>query len=370
MDAALPSQNMPAMGPSSAPVAAEGSRRQALGRSFPRRFTPLFSTALFILGLTFLQSQIIDRLNQAFNQLEIDGAAGILAGHPAWQAFQNRVLGPASVALFAKITHLPFAYCYHGFGFLALVVANSICFYLFAVRPERFYAGAATVLYALLVIVYQDERWIYLWDYIDLSVMLLFAWSILNGGSLWQLLALFTVELFNRESVQFIALWIALSAVSVDTNEGRRHLRIDGRRLAVGVTLMAVAYGGVYFLRHAWYVSEVGDSHGAYGLQELADGQHFVFRRNLRRVSEAPGTTLVEITILLGSIFCLLGATWNRRSWQVATFLLAFIVVNLLFANLIEMRIWFTLLPFLLCLLDQLHEASRVQKRVGSAHPL
>lgn len=218
-------------------------------------------------------------------------------------------------------------------------MANGVCFYLFAARPERFYAGAATAFYALLVVVYQDERWIYLWDYIDLSVMLLFAWAVLNGGPWWHLLALFTVELFNRESVQFIALWIALSAVGVDANEGKRRLRVDGWRLAAGVALMAVAYGRVYYLRSAWYISEVGNSAGRYGLQELADGQHFVFRRNLRRVSEALGTTLAEIGVLLGSISYLLGATWDGPSWRVGIFLLAFILVNLLFANLIEMRI-------------------------------
>ena len=279
----------------------------------------------------------------------------LLSGHPYWKAYQNRLLGPEVVGWTADLTRWPLAGVYQSVCFGLLCAANALGGFLFRNLPGR--PGTAwgyVVALAGLFVAFQDPEWLYLWDYVDLSLMLLFAWAVIVGGwSLWQFALLFLVELANRESAQFVALWLVLDSLLPEVRDvGRRAKWVDVPRLGLGVGLGVAGMVWTHFVRNAFCVGETGVVPRK-EITEFADGQFFMGRVTLDLLHD-PWNFLAASS---GGLLAALGFLWWRtrgllgpRAWKVAALLAALVAANLCLSFIYELRVWFTLLPFAVCL--------------------
>lgn len=319
------------------------------GRLPPAR--AFFFVLACLAGVTLLEYRTLNLIQGANLQAQVDVAAGILSGYPYWKAYQNRILGPEIVKGLARLTGRPFADVYQVFCLALLGVANVTCYFLFWKHGRRAQpAWLCTAGYAALFIAFQDAQWLYLWDFIDLTVMLLFAWAVVIGGaSLGQLAALFAVELLNRESAQFIALWIVVD--SVRYKKGSR-VTVDFPRLATGVLLGIVGNLSTSYLRNTWCIQEVGVVPRR-EIYEFAGGQFFMLRVTFDLLREFPSVPTMMLLLLLGAfayLFQQSGKFLASRAWKVGLIIVALVAANFCLAFILEMRVWFGLLPFLLCL--------------------
>ena len=286
---------------------------------------------------------------------EVEVAAGVRSGHPYWKAYQNRLLGPVAVGWMASLTRQPSASVYQAFCFGLLCVANGVAGTIFRATPgSSTGAWSYAVLYAGLFVAFQDPAWLYLWDYVDLVTMLLFAWAVVMGRWMtWQYVALFVVELANREAAQFIALWLVLAAFLPGAGHGGRRGRwVDWPRLGLGAGLGLAGTAWTHYIRNALCAGETGIVPRR-EITEFADGQFFMGRvtldllRHLWNLNAAAvGSMLTALGFLLWRTRCLLGG----RTWKIATLLAAMVAANLCLSFVYELRVWFALLPFAVCL--------------------
>ena len=302
--------------------------------------------------LSLLEFRVITVIHGGHLQSHLDTAIGNLTGHPDWKAFQNRILGPALVVGLSKVSHLPFGVCYKVFCFAMLCVTNSVCYLLCYKQAGRVdTAWAYTVAYAAMFVFFQDNNALYLWDYVDFTTMMVFAWMVMFGEyALWQIAALYLVELLNRESAQFIALWIVLDSVQFTKPAASRiGCTINFPRLCTGVALGVLGYAWTIFIRNKLCVQQtrIGelDRSGAMG------GQFFTLFHTFERMNDSSSLTpLVVLALLVGLLFFVWRgwAPLGPRAWKVVALTGAMVTANLCFAIVLEMRVWFVVLPLLL----------------------
>ena len=302
---------------------------------------------LFCVGvLSLLEFRALDLVGGRNLPAEIEATTGLIAGHPYWKAYQNRLLGPSLVEGTARLTGLGRAGVYQGWCFALLYAANALAGWLFRRAPGGAWAWVAA--YAGSFVAWQDPEWSYLWDYVDLTTGLLFAWAVVVGRwNLWQYAALFAVELANRESAQFIALWLVLDALW--PAPGRR---VDVPRLLVGVALGLAGTWWTHWIRNALCLGETGVVPRP-EITESADGQFFMGRVTLDLLRDPWPLPALTLVVGLATLGVLLWRGWDalgRRAWPVAALLAATVLANGLFSFIYELRVWLTLVPFALCL--------------------
>ncbi len=310
---------------------------------------------LCVMILSLLEFRTVHLIQGRNLPAEVEAAAGILSGHPYWKAYQNRLLGPAVVGWTARLTGLPPAGVYQGFCFGLLCTTNAVGGWLFR-RPGGLAepAWGYAIAYAGLFVAFQDPEWLYLWDYVDLVTMLLFAWAVIMGGwRWWQFTLLFLVELANRESAQFMALWLVLEALLPETKSGGRAGKwVDLPRLGLGVGLGVVGTGWTHWVRNALCAGETGVVPRP-EITEFADGQFFMGRVTLDLLRDPwnlAATMLGVLLVALGFLLWQARRPLGRRAWKVAALLAALVAANLFLSFIYELRVWFALLPFAVCL--------------------
>lgn len=322
------------------------------------RTPTLVVTLLGLVALSLLEYRAVGLIQGANLQAEVDIVTGILTGHPYWKAYQNRILGPVIVAGLSHLTGLPLAVTYRAFCFAAICLANVVCYFLFWDHGRRSrQAWAYPIAYAWLFVAFQDPEWLYLWDYVDLTTMLLFAWAIVmgRGASTWQLATLFTVELLNRESAMFIALWMVVDSVRfVAGTKLTSKVGVDSPRFAVGSCLGIAGVLWTAFIRNRWYVQETGIIPRP-EIHQFAGGQFFMLPVTLSLWREFPTVASVTLLAFFGALVFLLHRAWGvlrqrHRAWKVGLIIGILTLANLCLAFVFELRVWFSMLPWLLCL--------------------
>lgn len=312
-------------------------------------------TALSLACLSLLEFRVITVIHGGHLQSHLDTATGILTGHPIWKVFQNRLLGPGIVAGMTQLSHLPFSVCYRLFCFALICFTNGLCYLLFYRHAKH--SGLAcgyTAACAALFVFFQDTNCLYLWDYIDFVVMLVFAWMIMaRGTAQWQIVALYAVELLNRESAQLLALWLVIDAVQFNRPDmSKRRVTIDFARLFTGLALGVAGFWWTAFIRDKLCIQQTG----VRGLDQnsLLSGQWFTLPHTFRLMKDTSVLTPALILVLLGALAYFLWRGWSGlgpRAWKVATLIGAMVTANLCFAFILEIRVWFTILPLLLWLI-------------------
>ena len=324
----------------------------------PTLTSPPCPTILFllcVLALSLLEFRSVDLVQGRNLPAEIEVAAGVRSGHPYWKAYQNRLLGPVAVGWITRLTGQPSSSVYQGLCFGLLCLANGVAGIIFRQVPgSPTSAWGYTAVYAGLFVAFQDPEWLYLWDFVDLVTMLLFAWAVaLANWPVWRYVVLFVVELANREAAQFIALWLVLDAFLPEPGPGgHRGKWVDWSRLGLGAGLGMIGMAWTHYIRNALCVGETGLVPRR-EIIEFADGQFFMGRVTLDLLRDPWNLNAAVVGLLLAALGFLLWQTrrsLGQRAWKIAALLAAMVAANLGLAFIYELRVWFALLPFAVCL--------------------
>ena len=312
----------------------------------------LTGVLLGLICLSFLEYRILSLIHRGEQQSGIDIAEGILSGHPTWKILQSRLLGPVVVSLVSHVSHLSFASCYLAFCGVAVLAANAACYFLFFSEVRsRAHTWIFVVGYATLFLVFQDSQYLYIWDYIDLTTILVFGWMVAKDKfPIWGIAVLCFVELFNRESAQFIALWILIDSVTYDhKGSPGNKLRIDLRRAGIGLLLVVLCIGWTHYIRDRLTIAET--SPFPEGVRSVA-GQMWMFPHIWFYLKTGSPHAIATLAILLATLLFLYYRAIDRlddRSVKVLILAAIMIAANLCFALITELRVWFALLSIAYC---------------------
>jgi len=327
--------------------------------------TNKYSSILIVFGLillTFFEYRTISIMQVSNLSGQIDSALGVLSGHPHWKTYQSRLLGPVTVAVLSHFSHQSFSFCYQITCFILLIVANSICFFVFrraGGRPDL--AWAYTFAYASLFAALQDRAWLYLWDYIDLLTLMLFAYAVFTRAPLWKFVVIFFIELLNREAANFIALWIIIDSVNFKFSSLARSKRLNlhWRQAVTGFLLIVVGVTWTNFIRDRLFVHQA---------LTLLPGSHMIgdefweLPHTLHAIKHAPRfDALVPIIVVSVIIFSLIRA-WEKmgeQAWKICLLLCGMVTSIFMFAIVTETRVWFEVLPFLFWLIYRGNSAAQ-----------
>jgi hypothetical protein len=300
----------------------------------------------------------------------IDAAIGVTTGHPHWRVYQNRVLGPYLLKGLASF----FPGNYAGAYAFLLAVSLFLAGYQ-AWRIGRKIGGTQTGWFALILLhllfaLMFSRTWLYIWDFIGLNVFLAFVEFVICERPWYWLTALFAIGILNRESGQFIALWMILEPAC------RRLIRNPApQRQAIVMATSGIlcAIAGtliINYLRTSLFIEEVGFS--IVGGTPSAYGPDFFWNlpSNFYLLQRIPEMSLANIlTIVLSlAIFStaitmsivLIRRYSSRHIALAATFVISATSV-LLFGSIREPRVFIELIPLLIlggCLLFNPREPS------------
>jgi hypothetical protein len=269
----------------------------------------------------------------------VSGAQGVLEGRPEWRAYQNRLLSPY---LINAMTLLGLSFTralvlFHLLCLLAEAVLITALLRRFGLARTQTLLYLAALLFGFLVL--QDDNLLYTWDGPDLIVFTLLAYAALTGERrLIPLLALFAIELLNRESALFIAAYIALLGVALKPG-GRGVVIADWRLVALGGGLMA---GGALYTK---LVRDLLFIHGSVSGEDaghLVLGNHLVLDTNLTWPSSL---VLIGLAVALASMWNAARPLDDRRLRYLALFTLI-AAGGAVFGLALETRTLFVLIPF------------------------
>jgi len=280
----------------------------------------------------------------------------ITTGHPEWKTFENRIAGPFLCRAVSHFSGLTYPNCHAVFMAGMLLLSNAIPLLIL----PRLFANPRDVflfllLNAMLIVAIQHCGFMYDWDLIDLSTMFLFAYAVFAGSPVWALTLLFVVELANRESALFIPLWIVIDAVVSMT---RRFERRALAKAGLGVVLIAIGSMWTAFLRGRLLLADPHDER----VRQVVMGQHLQIRQNLYDLAHpfAPdgfdssrGLAAYVLLATFGLLFVFFArcpVVPRTQVVKVGVLLLAMMMSLFLFGLLMESRVWFELVPFMLFL--------------------
>lgn len=326
---------------------------------------PIRSTRTHFLffGLALLfslfQQRLATQLMEKQYLASAEAAWGVLTGYPHWRVFQNRILGPYMVKALSSATG-DFLLAYFVFGIVMLAIAGYLAWYLGCRLRNATFGLLAFFAFQAAFSLVLDKYWLYAWDYIDLVVFFLFAVFVLAGKRWPWFVALFLVALVNRESAQFIALWLILDPLVrrlLATRAGAG-AKTDWPRLAAGVACLLFSIVAIEALRQALLIEEVGFKLFGY-VPSIEFGPNFQlkFFVNLDLIRGAalePGNLRQSVPVLLfvgfASVAVLAAMRLSGIFVSLAVLQLGMLAAILLVAHMRELRIYFQMIPlFVLC---------------------
>jgi hypothetical protein len=308
------------------------------------------------------QFRLIASILQFRYEASVEAAKGVVMGRPHWRIDQSRVLGPYVVE---GLSHLVFDFlaAHVLFSIGALAVAGFLAWRLGA------HLGGNDIATALLAfIVFQvafafllGNRWLYVWDFIGVIVFLLFVDFVVSGKSWPWFVGLFAVAIFNRESAQFIALWMIVDPVARWILEKLGHSESAPRDWSMPIAGIGCAAAGfmiVAGLRRALLIEEMGPK--IFADAPATSNGMFQFRllENLHLIGGAfmtsdYGVTFVTmafiVLFLLGTVIvaACLAYLYPARLLGLSLTYIAMVMALLAFGALFETRIYVELIPLL-----------------------
>lgn len=287
----------------------------------------------------------------------IDAAIGVTSGHPHWRVYQNRVLGPY---LLKGLTGL-FSGDYVG-SYLLLLASSLFLAGYQAWRIGSKIGGALTGWFALVFLhllfaFLFTKTWLYIWDFIGLNVFLAFVEFVVYERPWYWFIALFAIGILNRDSGQFIALWLVLEPVCrwlVRKPVARRQamaMAASGILCVIAGTLL------INFLRTSLLVEEAGFS--IVGGTPSGYGPNFFWTLpgNLNLLQNVWGmditrilTVFLSLTVFLAAItlaIVLIRRNPARYLALAIVFTISAISV-LLFGYISETRVFIEIIPLLI----------------------
>ena len=313
-----------------------------------------FETAGGLLAAFFalVQLRLVLLLFGGAYDASVAATLGVMQGRPHWRVYQSRVLGPALVDLLDWITRDD-AIAYQLFSAIALTVAGYLAWRLGRqIGGTKAAALLAFCLFQLGFAFLLTPPWLYAWDFIDVIVFLAFVDFVWTGRNWRWFAALFAVAIFNRESAEFIALWMMLEPLTraLHARRGLAKKKPFVRAMSIaGFACFIAGLGIVEALRRALLIEEVGPK--LFPNSAAANGPDFHFKLfdNLRDIGAAAGNlqnlVVVYFLIFLAGLIFLLAWRDPARWLGLALVHVALLVSILLFGAMFETRLYVEFIP-------------------------
>ncbi len=198
-----------------------------------------------------------------------------------------------------------------------------------------------------------SRPYLYAWDYLDAIGFLLFA-NFVAAGTRWPwFVALFVVMILNRDSAQFIALWLVLDVAARRSLRREAFRRLDPSETAqvlAGVACMLVGVLVVEGLRRALLIKETlvrsGPDPGTYFHWYL--GYNFEVLLNSLTSFDREFPFLVVIVLVACVAACLtIAFSRPERFLALGLTFAAFAVSIMMFSYVFETRVFVALTPLL-----------------------
>jgi hypothetical protein len=278
---------------------------------------------------------------------------GVTTGHPAWKVFQSRVLGPFIVKAlsFGSVQHYGTAHA--GFQITTVATAAFLCW-----RLGKKYGGddhSAVLALALFVMCFSlllSPPLLYIWDLIDMIVFTVFIDFILSGFSLPWFLGLFAIAIWNRDSANFIALWLILDPLVRFFYQGRYKLAVlEWHRIFAGAICLGAGLIIAELLKRALFIEGWGpNTAGRYNLGllwniDFLKDSLFTFKAWMMALWAWMIVLFLATTALLGAKFASLDP---QRYLSIYLIELSLLAALLLFGLIYETRIYLVLVPFII----------------------
>jgi hypothetical protein len=303
-------------------------------------------------------------------------ALGVVTGHPSWREFQSRVLAPYIILGISKITH-SYLSAHFAFGLLTITTAGYLAWQLGLRAGTGISSAALSFLAMQFGFCYLlSAPWLYAWDYLGLVLFLVFVLMVAEGKSWPWFAGLFAVAILNRESGEFIALWMVLDPLAkafFAKKAGEKPI-IDWRMVTAGVCCLIGGIAVVEFLRAHLMIEEMGpklypDAAGkqtGHVFLEMATNMKGVLAvlRDVRHGFAAP-----LLFFPCAVIYCVVRlALWDARRWLALSLVSAANLAAIFVVGVVlETRVYLELLPFVL--LGLIVAIGRTEQRRGDPTP-
>lgn len=303
---------------------------------------------LCAIAVTVLEFKAVDTTERS--RVGVMNVQGILSGRPFVKTYQSRVLGPRIVGKFSRVSGRSLEWSLQVFCIAVLLLTNVTAIFLFVRESGSWETGALyTGAYALLFAGLQQPNWLPVWDYLDLLIMLVFAWAVVTRAPLRVLIPLFLIELLNRETALFIPLWIIIDSLNVSRARGRAAFRIDAVwNLLAGVGLIAGGVAWTHFARNWHFVKA---TFAMPPQVQIVGDQTWMLALTPYIIAMADRADVIAMTaIVIWSVFLIVRG-WrseNEQRRKESLLLAALVLANFMFGRITETRIWFAVSPFLL----------------------
>jgi hypothetical protein len=298
----------------------------------------------------------------------VAASLGVMQGRPHWRVYQSRVLGPALVDLLDWIVRDD-NIAYELFSAVALAAAGYLAWRLGRqIGGTKAAALLAFCLFQMGFAFLLTPPWLYAWDFIDVIVFLAFVGFVWTGKNWRWFAALFAVAIFNRESAEFIALWMMLTPLTraLLARRGLAKKKPFDRAMPIaGFACFIAGFGIVEGLRRALLIEEVGPK--LFPNSAAANGPDFHFKLfdNLRDIGAASGNlqnlAVIYFLILLAGLIFRLAWRDPARWLGLALVHFALLVSILVFGAMFETRLYLEFIPIVIaaCLVFTANPARR-----------
>jgi len=259
-------------------------------------------------------------------------------------AFQNRLIGPLAVRTIETLWALSPPKSYFIFLILLLPLTNIVLFFILYRLSGDENVSLRYLLYLILsFILLQDKDYLYTWDVIGLLLFSLFAFGIFARKATSFFIILFTVAIFNKEDALFIPLWLIIDAFAF---EGKKRFGLyvqDHQKLGKGIILILAGAGLIKYLRSQLWMLQ----------PEIAGfGNQFELFTSLKRLFYENFFNLkIIITFFVLSVAYFFFVNRRKMSFYTAKTAVLFFcmyVATITFGVILETRIWFNIVPFML----------------------
>jgi hypothetical protein len=304
----------------------------------------------------FVQFRIIVFVYGADYGRSVDAAHGVVTGHPHWRLYQSRIFGPYLIEALSAL--FPSYLAAHVFFSIATLVIMSLLVWRLGLRISGNRGGGAFALFFFhfLFSALLSRPWLYAWDYLDAIAFLLFVDFVLCRRPWPWFAGLFAVAIFNRESAQYIALWMVADPLIkwlIARRRGGVGVALDRTMLLVGIICGLAGLVIVEALRRILLVEEMGpkmftDAIGQPG-QLFANQLHTNLGLFVRVFTQfdygMPFLIVIFLLVVLG-LAALMAWRHPARLGGLALAHVALIASFLAFAVLVETRAYIVLIPF------------------------
>lgn len=314
------------------------------------------STALFFWVLFYFSPS-------RYIRVSVQTSADVTAGHPLWETFQSRVLGPYLIEALSFGLSRNYVAAYICFQIITVAIAGFLCWRL----GRKYGGGNQGALLALMIFIFcfvllLSPPMLYSWDLIDLIVFAVFIELALSRRPTSWFIVLFAISIWNRDSAFFIALWLIFDPIIRWLYQRRNrplNPALDWRRIVAAIACIVAGLIIVHALKETLTVEHIDHGvpfvDGSWGARPVSHGAggeyNFSLFANIKLLKHSLFTPWFFILVPFVPTAILLGAAFARLDPEryLALYLveLSMLAGCFLFGDFGELRIYLIMVPFI-----------------------